>query len=171
MEIVSYVLEGALEHRDSLGNGSIILPGEIQRMSAGLGITHSEFNPSREGVVHFLQIWITPEQTGLSPSYQQQAIDRSATRGNFHVIASRSGGPGKLKIHQNATISVANLQSRETLTHRLRPESHAWLQVARGAIRFQNETLIAGDGAAIEAEPQFTIQADEAAELLLFDLS
>jgi redox-sensitive bicupin YhaK (pirin superfamily) len=171
MEIVSYVLEGALEHKDSLGNGSIIRPGEIQRMSAGLGITHSEFNPSREEVVHFLQIWITPEQTGLSPSYEQQAIDLSAARGSFHVIASRSGAPGRLKIHQNATISVAILQTGETLTYPLSPESRAWLQVARGAIRFQNETLSAGDGAAIETEPQLTIQGDEAAELLLFDLS
>jgi quercetin 2,3-dioxygenase len=170
MEIVTYVLEGALEHRDSLGNGSVIRPGEVQRMSAGRGITHSEFNPSREELVHFLQIWIMPEQTGLPPSYEQQAINLSAAYGNFYEIASRSGGPGKLKVHQDVTISLAILRSGETLKYSVPSETHAWLQVTRGEITLDNQTLIAGDGVAIDAEPQFTIQADDAAELLLFDL-
>src|SRR5438309_11895147 len=131
MEIITYVLEGALEHRDSLGNGSVIRPGEVQRMSAGRGITHSEFNSSQTEVVHFLQIWILPEKSGIAPSYEQQAIDRSAMRGQFHPIVSRQGGPGTVKLHQGATISVAILSPGEKLVHRPAGGRHAWLQMAR----------------------------------------
>lgn len=171
MEILSYVLEGALEHKDSLGNGSVIRPGEVQRMTAGRGITHSEFNPSRTELFHFLQIWIMPEQPGISPSYEQQAIDLSAARGKFHPIASRQGGPGKVKLHQDATMSVTILEPGEKLLHRLAGGRSAWLQLARGAIALNDYALTAGDGAAIDAESELTIEADRTAEFLLLDLA
>ncbi len=171
MEIISYVLQGALEHRDSLGNGSVIRPGEVQRMSAGRGITHSEFNPSRKDLLHFLQIWIMPEQTGLSPSYQQQTIDLSAARRNLYPIASRAGGPGEVQLHQDATMSVVILEPSEKLTHRLAARRFAWLQLFRGAVALNGRALIAGDGAAIEAESELKIEADVSSEVLLFDLA
>jgi quercetin 2,3-dioxygenase len=171
MEILSYVLEGALEHKDSLGNGSVIRPGEVQRMTAGRGITHSEFNPSRSELVRFLQIWIMPEQPGISPSYEQQAIDLSAARGKFHPIASREGGPGKVKLHQDATMSVAILEPGEKLLYRLASGRRAWLQVARGAIALNDYALTAGDGAAIDAECELTLEANRTAEILIFDLA
>jgi redox-sensitive bicupin YhaK (pirin superfamily) len=171
MEILSYVLEGALEHKDSLGNGSVIRPGEVQRMTAGRGITHSEFNPSRSELVRFLQIWIMPEQPGISPSYEQQAIDLSAARGKFHPIASREGGPGKVKLHQDATMSVAILEPGEKLLYRLASGRRAWLQVARGAIALNDYALTAGDGAAIDAECELTLEANRTAEILTFDLA
>lgn len=171
MEIISYVLEGALEHKDSLGNGSVIRPGEVQRMTAGRGITHSEFNPSRTELLHFLQIWIMPEQQGISPSYEQQAIELSAARGKFHPIASREGGRRKVKLHQDATMSVAILESGEKLLHRLTGGRYTWLQVARGAIALNDYALTAGDGAAIDAESELTIEADRTAEILVLDLA
>jgi len=170
MEILSYVLEGTLEHKDSLGNGSAIRPGEIQRMSAGRGITHSEFNSSRTELVHFLQIWIMPEQLGISPSYEQQAIDLSAARGKFHPIASRQGGPGKVTLHQDATMSLAILEPAEKLFHRLPYRRRAWLQVARGGIALNDYALTAGDGAAIDGESELTLEAHRTAEILIYDL-
>jgi redox-sensitive bicupin YhaK (pirin superfamily) len=171
MEIVTYVLEGALEHKDSLGNGSVIRPGEVQRMSAGRGITHSEFNPSKTEPVHFLQIWILPEKRGIAPSYEQQSIDLSAARGKFHQIASRQGGPGTVRLNQDAGISVALLESGEELVHRLDSGRHAWLQLARGAIALNGDALAAGDGAAISVEANLKIEAGGKAEILLFDLA
>ena len=171
MEIISYVLEGALEHRDSLGNGSVIRPGEVQRMSAGRGITHSEFNPSRTESVHFLQIWILPEHPGMAPSYEQQAIDLSAAHGKFHTIASRQGGRGEVKLYQDATVSVTILEPGETLLHGLARRRGAWLQVARGGISLNNYVLTAGDGAAIEPDTELNLEADRTAEVLLFDLA
>src|SRR5215469_10421590 len=140
MEIITYVLKGALEHRDSLGNGSVIRPGEVQRMSAGHGITHSEFNASQTELVHFLQIWIVPERAGLVPSYEQKSIDPAATRG-FSPIASPQGGPREVKLHQDATISVALLEDAERLRWRPPRERYAWLQVARGAIALNEHAL------------------------------
>lgn len=171
MEIITYVLEGALEHRDSLGNGSIIRPGEVQRMSAGRAITHSEFNPSRTELVHFLQIWILPEQAGMAPTYEQKTIDLSAARGKFHPIASKQGGPGEVKLHQDATICLGVLESGETLRWRPAHERYVWLQMARGAIALNNCSLSAGDGAAIDDESEMTIQAYDPSEILLFDLA
>jgi redox-sensitive bicupin YhaK (pirin superfamily) len=171
MEILSYVLEGALEHKDSLGNGSVIRPGEVQRMSAGRGITHSEFNPSRTELVHFLQIWIMPAQSGLAPGYEQQRIDLSAARGKFHPIASRQGGSGKVKLHQDATVSVAILEPGEKLLHRLAGGRRAWLQVARGPITLNDYALTAGDGAAIDAKTELNLETDRTAEILLLDLA
>ena len=163
MEIISYVLEGALEHKDSLGSGSVIRPGEVQRMSAGRGITHSEFNPSRTDTVHFLQIWILPEQPGMAPGYEQQAIDLSAARGKFHVVASKAGGQGSVTVL---------LEPGDKLIHPLAgPGRHAWVQLARGAIALNGDALAAGDGAAIVAESELRIEADNTAEVLLFDLA
>jgi quercetin 2,3-dioxygenase len=171
MEIVSYVLEGAIEHKDSLGNGSIIRPGEVQRMSAGKGITHSEFNPSQSDPVHFLQIWINPKQTGLSPGYEQQTIDLSAAHGKFHLIASPQGGPGQVKLNQDAGLALAILDSGQSLTERVAHGRHAWLQLARGAIKLNGAALKAGDGAAIDGSSEVTIEADDRSEVLLFDLA
>src|SRR5215469_15454095 len=126
MEIISYVLEGSLEHRDGLGNGSVIRPGEVQRMSAGVGITHSEFNASQTELVHFLQIWIVPEQAGLVPSYEQKTIDLLAARGSPSPITSRQGGPGVVKLHQDATISMALLERGESLRWRPPRQRYAW---------------------------------------------
>jgi redox-sensitive bicupin YhaK (pirin superfamily) len=171
MEIISYVLEGALEHKDSLGNGSVIRPGEVQRMSAGKGIMHSEFNPSRTEPVHFLQIWIMPEQAGIAPSYEQQVIDLSAAHGKFNPIASRQGGAGQVKLHQDSTMSVGMLKAGEKLNHRLPSGRRAWLQLARGAIALNGDALEAGDAAAIDSDTELQIEADRAAEMLLFDLA
>ncbi len=170
MEIVTYVLEGALEHKDSLGNGSVIRPGEIQRMSAGRGITHSEFNRSKAEQVHFLQMWILPERPGIAPSYEQQSIELSAARGKFHVVASRRGGPGTVRLNQDAVISVAFLEPGEELVHSLDSGRYAWLHVARGAIGLKGNALAAGDGAAISVEANLKIEAEAKAEVLLFDL-
>jgi quercetin 2,3-dioxygenase len=171
MEIITYVLEGALEHKDNLGNGSVIRPGDVQRMSAGRGITHSEFNPMKTGLVHFLQIWILPEEPGIAPGYEQQAIDLSAARGKFHPIASKQGGPGRVTLHQDAGISVAILESGESMVHSLANGRRAWLQLVRGAITVNRDALKAGDGAAITIESELKIEADARAEILLFDLA
>ncbi|MGH7813665.1 MAG: pirin family protein [Candidatus Binataceae bacterium] len=171
MEIVTYILEGALEHKDSLGNGSVIRPGEVQRMSAGRGITHSEFNSSSNEAVHFLQIWILPEAAGIAPGYEQQRIDLSSARGKFLPIASREGGPGMVKLHQDAAMSVAILEPGDKLVHRVGGDRHAWLQVGRGEIALNGDALKAGDGAAISGEPELKIETLRNAEILLFDLA
>ena len=171
MEILSYVLEGALEHKDSLGNGSVIRPGEVQRMTAGRGITHSEFNPSGTELVHFLQIWIVPDHPGIAPSYEQQTIDLTAAHGKFHPIASEQGGPGMVKLYQDATMSLAILEPVDKLLHRLARGRRAWLQLARGAIALNGYALTAGDGAAIDAESELTLEAHRTAEILLLDLA
>jgi quercetin 2,3-dioxygenase len=171
MEIVSYILEGALEHKDTLGNGSIIRPGDIQRMSAGRGIAHSEFNPSPNELVHFLQIWIVPEEAGIAPGYEQQKINLSSARANFCPVASRQGGPGTVKLHQNAEISVALLEPRDTLVHRLAQGRYAWLQVARGSITLGEDRLSAGDGAAIDPGSELKVTANSPSELVLLDLA
>jgi quercetin 2,3-dioxygenase len=170
MEIITYVVEGALEHKDSLGNGSIIRPGEVQRMSAGRGITHSEFNPSRTEPVHFLQIWILPEELGLSPSYEQKKIDLSAARGQFRVIASQHSVQAAVNVHQDTEVSVAVLENDYKLLHRLRSGRNAWLQLVRGEVALNGFTLLAGDGAAIDGERELEIDAEQSSEILLFDL-
>jgi quercetin 2,3-dioxygenase len=171
MEIITYVLKGALEHKDSLGNGSIIRPGEVQRMSAGRGITHSEFNASQTDLVHFLQIWILPEQTGLVPSYEQKTIDLSAARGGLSPIASSRGGPGAVQLHQDATISMALLERGERLRWSPPRQRYVWLQVARGAIALNEHALSAGDGAGADEKSELQIEAHEVSEILFFDLA
>jgi len=166
MEIITYVLEGALEHKDSLGTGSVIRPGEVQRMSAGTGIRHSEFNHSQSEPVHFLQIWILPNVQGANPSYEQKRIELD---GRLQLVASPDGGEGSVTIHQDARVYAARLNGGK-MGHALAPGRHAWLQIARGAVRFNGAELHAGDGAGIEGETDLRLAADGSAEVLLFDL-
>ena len=171
MEILTWVLEGALEHKDSMGNGSVIRPGDLQRMSAGTGVTHSEFNPSREAGVHFLQIWLLPRERGLPPGYEQKRFPQESRRGRLRLIAAGDGREGAVTIHQDADVWTALLQPGESLSHRLAPGRYAWVHVARGAVSLNGSTLGAGDGAAVSDESALEITAAAGAEVLLFDLT
>ena len=171
MEIVSYVIDGALEHKDSMGTGSIITPGEVQRMSAGTGVTHSEFNHSKTDQVHFLQIWILPERAGLPPSYEQRAFPAGERRNVLKLVASRDGRNGSVTVHQNLDLYATLLASGAATELALRPGRHAWVQVVRGQVRANGEQLTAGDGAALSDERAVRIEAEAEAELLLFDLA
>ncbi len=171
MEIITYVLEGALEHKDSMGNGSIIKPGDIQRMSAGTGITHSEYNPSKSERVHLLQIWILPQQEGLKPSYEQRAFKAEEKRGQLRLIASPDGRDGSVTVHQDVELYATVLAPGEQVTHRLKPNRYAWVQVPGGAAKLNGLSLQAGDGAAVSEEEILEIKANDSAELLLFDLA
>lgn len=171
MEIITYVLEGKLEHKDSLGTGSVIRPGDGQRMTAGSGIRHSEFNPSPTDPVHLLQIWIQPEKAALPPSYEQKSFSEEDKRGQLRLIASREANNGSVKINQDAKLFVTLLKPREEVTHELAPGRHAWLQVARGTIELNGKQLAQGDGAAISEEKKLSIKGIEDAEVLLFDLA
>jgi len=171
MEIITYVLAGKLEHKDSLGTGSVILPGDGQRMTAGSGIRHSEFNPSTSEPVHLLQIWILPEKVALPPSYEQKSFAEAEKRGKLRLIASRDAQDGSVKIHQDAKLYVSLLKSGEEVTHVLSPGRFAWLQMARGAVELNGKTLNQGDGAGISNETKLTIKGKEDAEVLLFDLA
>jgi quercetin 2,3-dioxygenase len=171
MEILTYVLEGALEHRDSLGTGSVIRPGDVQRMSAGTGIVHSEANPSSSEPVHLLQIWILPERAGIAPGYEQRAFPEDERRSRLRLLASRDGRAGSLTIHQDTELYATLLAAGESVTHHLRPDRHAWVQVARGAVTLNGKPLRAGDGAAVSDEKAVTLSASEGSEVLLFDLS
>jgi len=170
MEIITYVLEGALEHRDSLGTGSVIRPGEVQRMSAGTGVRHSEYNASKTDPVHLLQIWIEPARPGIAPGYEQKTFVESERRGRLRLIAAPDGRDGAVTIHQNATVYATTLARGERVEHALAPGRLAWLQVARGAVLLNGERLQQGDGAAIDHERTLTLEALEPAETLLFDL-
>jgi len=171
MEILTWVLDGALEHKDSMGNGSVIRPGDLQRMSAGTGVTHSEFNPSREAPVHFLQIWLLPRERGLPPGYEQKHFTQEARRGRLCLIAAGDGRGGAVTIHQDADVWTALLQPGESVRHALAPGRYAWLHVARGAVSLNGSTLGAGDGAAVSDEAALEIAAAARAEVLLFDLA
>ena len=171
MEIITYVLDGALEHKDSLGTGSVIYPGDGQRMSAGTGIRHSEYNPSQTEPVHFLQIWILPEREGIAPSYEQRAFPPEEKRGTLRLLAAHDGREGAITVHQDVDLYVSVLAPGEQVSHRTRPGRHAWLQVARGAVALNGLPLHAGDGAAVSAEGQLDIRASDTAEILLFDLA
>jgi quercetin 2,3-dioxygenase len=171
MEILTYVLDGALEHRDSMGNGSVIRPGEAQRMSAGTGVRHSEYNHSKSEPVHFLQIWILPARRGIAPGYEQKAFAEADTRNRLRVIASADGRDGSVTIHQDVAVYVARLDAGTEVVHRVQPQRHAWVQVARGAVGLNGERLTAGDGAAATAEAALGLRAEQAAEVLLFDLA
>jgi len=170
MDIISYVLEGALEHKDSLGNGTQIRPGDVQRMSAGTGITHSEFNASRTEPVHFLQIWIIPAEVGLKPSYEQKHFPLDERRGRLRLVAAPDGREGAVTLHQDARLFIANLQSGEQVRHPLDRDRGLWLQVARGIVAINGTEMREGDGAAVEGEPAVDIEATTDAEVLLFDL-
>ncbi|MCZ6531917.1 MAG: pirin family protein [SAR324 cluster bacterium] len=171
MEIISYVLDGAIEHRDSLGVGSVIRRGEIQCMTAGTGIVHSEFNHSQEEPLHFFQIWIEPRQTGLEPGYEQKQIDPDKARGNLHLIASPQGGDGAILIHQDVKIYTARLAPGDEVRHALSPRRHAWLQLATGAVDLNGQSMGKSDGVAVSEESELTIRAEQETELLLFDLA
>ncbi len=171
MEIVTYVLEGALQHKDSLGNGSVIRPGDGQRMSAGAGILHSEANASKSDPVHLLQIWIRPERRGIQPGYEQKAFPAGEERGRLRPIAARDGRDGAVTIHQDVTLYASVLAPSQQVEHRLAPGRHAWLQIARGTLTLNGKWLNQGDGAAVSDEENLTIRAEEDAEFLLFDLA
>jgi len=171
MEIVTYVLEGQLEHRDSMGNGEILRPGEFQRMSAGSGITHSEFNPSKTDPVHLYQIWLFPSQKGITPSYEQRAFPETGRFGKWQLVAAPGGEGGALNIHQDAKIYLASLAAGQSLEHRISANRHAWLQVLRGSVQVGDLEMAAGDGLAISDESRFLVSSLEGGELMLFDLA
>jgi redox-sensitive bicupin YhaK (pirin superfamily) len=169
MEIITYVMEGELEHRDSLGTGSVIHAGEFQRMSAGTGVQHSEFNPSETDPVHFYQIWLLPAQIGLTPSYEQRTFSETETRGRLFLVASPDDD-GAILIHQDARVFLSSLERGQDLQHDLERGHHGWLQVLRGAVDLNGHTLTMSDGAAVSDETIFAIQANESSVILLFDL-
>jgi redox-sensitive bicupin YhaK (pirin superfamily) len=171
MEIITYVLEGKLEHKDSLGTGSVILPGDGQRMTAGSGIRHSEFNPSTTDAVHLLQIWIQPEKAALPPSYEQKSFPEAEKNGKLRLIASRNASDGSVKINQDAKLYVTLLRAGEEVEHEFAAGRHGWLQVARGGVEVNGKALAQGDGAAISDEKQVSIKGTDDAEVLLFDLA
>ncbi|MEL6108372.1 MAG: pirin family protein, partial [Planctomycetota bacterium] len=171
MEIVTYVLEGALEHKDSMGNGEVLRPGEFQRMTAGTGITHSEFNPSSDEPVHLYQIWLFPEKQGLEPSYEQKQFPREERQNQMRLVASRDAAEGSLLIHQDARIYLSSLDEGKSAQHEIAPGRHAWLQVLRGTVTLNGKPLGTSDGAAVSDESQLEIVATEPAEVMLFDLN
>ncbi|HEV7860829.1 MAG TPA: pirin family protein [Pyrinomonadaceae bacterium] len=171
MEIITYVLEGSLEHKDSMGTGSVIRPGEVQRMSAGSGITHSESNSSREESVHLLQIWIMPDTYGIRPSYEQKMYAAEEKQGRLRLIASPDGRDDSVKIHQDTSLYAALLEKGQEVVHGLNAKRHAWVQVARGAVSLNGQLLSQGDGAAVSDEQALAIVGQESAEVLLFDLA
>jgi redox-sensitive bicupin YhaK (pirin superfamily) len=171
MEIVTYVLDGALEHRDSMGNGSIIRAGELQRMTAGTGVRHSEFNPSDAEWVHLYQIWLLPQRKGLMPSYEQLAVGKDEKRGRLRLVASADGADGSLTIHQDARLYLASLSPGESVSHEIERGRAAWLQVLRGSVNVLGHDLAAGDGVAVTDENAISVQARTPSEVLLFDLA
>jgi redox-sensitive bicupin YhaK (pirin superfamily) len=170
MEIVTYVLEGALEHSDSLGTGSVIRPGDVQKMSAGSGILHSEFNHSKTEPVHFLQIWLMPDRNGIAPRYEQLHFPREAKLGKLLLVASNEQRDGLIHLQQDAQLYVTMLEAKQRVEHTLATGRHAWIHVARGAAHVNGQSLQAGDGVAISAESKIEISGATEAEVLLFDL-
>lgn len=171
MEIVSYVLDGALEHKDSLGTGSVIRPGDVQRMSAGRGIRHSEFNASKTAPVHFLQIWIIPERNGLPPSYEQKPFSREEKTGRLRLVGSRDGRDGSVTIHREVDMFATVLHGESAVAHTLRAGRGAWVHVAIGSVMLNGQPLQAGDGAAVTTAGELVMSGGKAAEVLLFDLA
>jgi redox-sensitive bicupin YhaK (pirin superfamily) len=171
MEILSYVLEGALAHRDSSGGGGVIRPGDVQRMSAGRGVVHSEYNASRSEPVHFLQIWLVPEKRGIAPGYEQKSFPAAERTGRLRLLASSDGRDGSVTIHQDAAVYGALLGKGDRVTWEPRPGRHVWVHVARGAVELNGTALAAGDGAAISDERAIALLGVDAAEILLFDLA
>jgi len=170
MEIITYVLSGALEHKDSMGNGRIIRPGEVQYMAAGTGIQHSEFNPSNNEAVHLLQIWILPERKGLKPRYGEKSLV-DAPKGRFHLVTSKSGREGSLAINQDADLYVARLETGNEAAHALKPGRFAWVHVAEGEVKLNGDTLTGGDAVALAEESRVKLVASKPSQVLLFDLN
>ena len=171
MEIVTYVLEGALEHKDSMGNGEVLRPGEFQRMSAGTGITHSEFNPSDTEPVHLYQIWLFPQRKGIEPSYEQKRFSEEERHNRLRLVASQDAADGSLLIHQDAQIYLSSLDEGKQVTHTIPAGRHAWLQVLRGAVSVNGHKLSTSDGAAVSNQSELQIVATQPAEVMLFDLN
>jgi len=170
MEIITYILEGALEHKDSMGNGSVIRPGDVQRMSAGRGVQHSEYNPSQSELVHLLQIWIEPNVRGIEPGYEETHFDAASKRGKLKLIASADGRDGSVKIHQDAAVYAALIDGAERVTHQLAKGRKAYVHVARGKLTVNGEQLAAGDALKADGVPAITLEQGTQAEILLFDL-
>ncbi len=171
MEILSYVLEGAIEHKDSMGTGSVIKPGEVQRMSAGTGVRHSEFNASKTDSVHFLQIWILPAKQGIEPGYEQKAFAEADTRGRLRVVASMDGRDGSVTVHSDVTVHAGLFDAFESAVLPLRDGRHAWVHVARGRVRVDGHELSAGDGAGVSGQKNITLEGIDGGEVLVFDLA
>jgi len=171
MEIVTYILEGALAHQDSMGNGEVLRAGEFQRMSAGTGITHSEFNPSDDEPVHLYQIWLLPNRKGIEPSYEQKRFSEEERRNRLRLVASPNAAESSLRIHQDAQIYLSTVDDGQRVNHTLADGRHAWLQVVRGAVSLNGHDLETSDGAAVSEERLLTIQAKGVAEIMLFDLA
>jgi len=171
MEIITYILEGVLKHQDSMGNGSVIRPGDVQRMTAGTGVAHSEFNPSPYEPVHLLQIWILPHEKNLTPGYEQKAFTREERQAKLCLIASPDGGQGSVRINQDANVFASLLGAREVVAHDLGPQRHAWIQVARGSVTVSGQQLAQGDGAAISDERSLRVEGVDGSEILVFDLA
>jgi quercetin 2,3-dioxygenase len=171
LEIVTYLIQGALEHKDSMGNGSIIRPGEVQRMTAGTGVFHSEYNPSTSEAVRLLQIWILPERRGLTPGYEQKEFPAGERQDRLRLVAAREGREGAVTIHQDAEIHAGLLSPGGVVTHTIRPGRHAWVQVALGEVTLNGVALIEGDGAAVSGERLLTITGVRSANILVFDLA
>ncbi len=171
MEIISYVLEGALAHKDSMGNGSAIVPGDVQRMSAGMGVRHSEFNHAQDGVTHFLQIWIEPNVTGIPPSYEQKHFDAASKQGRLRLVASPDGREGSVKIHQDAFLYAALLDGADRAAHKLQSGRRAYVHVARGKLTVGGQPLEAGDALKAFSTVEIVLEKGEEAEVLLFDLA
>lgn len=171
MEIITYVLEGELEHKDSMGNQAVIRPGEVQRMTAGTGVTHSEYNASKTDAVHLLQIWILPERSGLTPGYEQKFYTPEEKQGQLRLIASQDGREGSVTVHQDLNLYAVVLGNGEKATQEIEQDRHLWVHVARGSAIVNGEVLKAGDAVAISAEPTLALIGQEDAEVLVFDLA
>jgi redox-sensitive bicupin YhaK (pirin superfamily) len=170
MEIITYVLSGALQHKDSMGNGRVIRPGEVQYMAAGTGVQHSEFNPSQDEAVHLLQIWIVPERRGVKPRYAEKSLV-NAPKGQFNLVTSRSGRDNSLAINQDAELYIAKLEPGNEVTHALQPGRHAWVHVAEGEVKLNGGTLGTGDAVALSDESRVQLVAAKPSQVLLFDLN
>lgn len=170
MEIITYVLSGALQHKDSMGNGSIIKPGEVQYMSAGTGVQHSEFNPKNDEAVHLLQIWIVPDERGVKPHYQEKSL-KDAPTGQFNLVTSKNGRDNSIAIHQDVELWIAKLDAGEKTSHKLAPGRNAWVHVAEGEVELNGKALASGDGAAVTKEALLELAATKPAQVLLFDLN
>ncbi len=170
MEILSYVIDGQIEHKDSLGNGSVIVPSELQRMTAGTGVTHSEFNPSPTDSLHFLQIWIIPQTEGLEPGYEQKAFPLEARRGELVLMTSSDAREGSIQVHQDISLYAGRFDTGQSIWFELAAERHGWIQVIRGPMTVNGDRLEAGDGAALAEEESIELRAEDDAEVLVFDL-
>src|SRR5213078_1371701 len=170
MEIITYILSGSLQHKDSMGNGRVIRPGELQYMAAGTGVQHSEFNPSSDEAVHLLQIWIQPDRKGVTPRYAEKSL-KDARAGTLHLVTSKTGREGSIAIHQDADLWLAKLEAGNRVAHTLAPGRHAWVHVAEGEVSLNGKTLSGGDAAAISEESGLELSATKTSQVLLFDLN